>query len=246
MYSLSLTGTGRNWTTFAGGIYLDDKYFSYYKCYITYNYLFRGIRGFAWHDNRVPAKWQTNSWLMRPALFGCIVSRPTNYFVESRTPHRMFVVVPERAAASSWYGQDQDRRCTGRNEEHCCIGPNEERCGLLGGDRADSSWWPWRDASALVVGCLGLVASRWRSVGRFSLVRCPSSAAGSTDSWSESELLCDWQSVSQSVRTSWCRAHSGTCDQMLFSFRRLMSEFCCPLFCWAPSLTRGRVCHLSV
>jgi hypothetical protein len=32
-------------------------------------------------------------------------------------PHRMFVVVLERAAASSWYGQDQDHRCTGRNEE---------------------------------------------------------------------------------------------------------------------------------
>jgi hypothetical protein len=30
----------------------------------------------------------------------------------SRTPHRMFVVVLERAAASSSYRQDQDRRCT--------------------------------------------------------------------------------------------------------------------------------------
>jgi hypothetical protein len=38
---------------------------------------------------------------------------------------------------------------------------------------------------------LELAASRCRSVGRFSLVRCPSSAAGSTDSWQESELLCD-------------------------------------------------------
>jgi hypothetical protein len=32
---------------------------------------------------------------------------------------------------------------------------------------------------------------------------------------------------SLSVSTSWCRAHSGTYDQMLFSFRRLMSEVCC-------------------
>jgi hypothetical protein len=51
---------------------------------------------------------------------------------------------------------------------------------------------------------------------------------------------------SLSISTSWCRAQSGTCDQMLFSFRRLMSEFCCPVFCWAPSLTRGRVCYLTV
>jgi hypothetical protein len=33
----------------------------------------------------------------------------------------MFLVVLERAAASSSYGQDQD---------HCCTGLNEERCGL--------------------------------------------------------------------------------------------------------------------
>jgi hypothetical protein len=50
--------------------------------------------------------------------------------VGSRTPHRMFVVVLERAAASSWYGQYQDRRCTGRNEERGCTRMNEERCGL--------------------------------------------------------------------------------------------------------------------
>jgi hypothetical protein len=70
----------------------------------------------------------------------------------------------ERAAASSWYGQGHDRRCTGRNEE---LGPSQ-----LGGDRAGSSLWPWRDANALVVSWLELVASRCRSVGRFSLVRC--------------------------------------------------------------------------
>jgi hypothetical protein len=48
----------------------------------------------------------------------------------SHTPHRMFVIVLERAAVSSWYGQDQDHRCTGRNEERCCTGLNEERCSL--------------------------------------------------------------------------------------------------------------------
>jgi hypothetical protein len=39
--------------------------------------------------------------------------------------HRMFVVVLERTAACSWYGQDEDRRCTGLNEDHRCW---EERC----------------------------------------------------------------------------------------------------------------------
>jgi hypothetical protein len=72
-------------------------------------------------------------------------------------------------------------------------------------------------------------------------------------SWLAMRLL-PCQSQSQSyfaidslwVSTSWCQAQSGTYDQMLFSFRSLMSEvFCVSLF-WAPSLTRGWVCHLSV
>jgi hypothetical protein len=37
------------------------------------------------------------------------------------TTHRKFVVVLERAASSSWYGEDRDS---------CCIGLNEERYGL--------------------------------------------------------------------------------------------------------------------
>jgi hypothetical protein len=36
------------------------------------------------------------------------------------------------------------------------------------------------------------------------------------------------------------RAHSGTCDHILLSVWRLLS-----CLCGAPSLTRGRVCHLS-
>jgi hypothetical protein len=34
------------------------------------------------------------------------------------------------------------------------------------------------------------------------------------------------RSVSQSVSMSWCRAHSGTCDQILLPVRRLLSESC--------------------
>jgi hypothetical protein len=92
--------------------------------------------------------------------------------VGSHTPHWMFVVDLERAAASSWYGQKHGCifRCTGRNEER---GQS-----LLGGERAGSSWWPWRDANALVVSWLEHVASWCRSVGRFPLVHC----TGSTDS----------------------------------------------------------------
>jgi hypothetical protein len=53
------------------------------------------------------------------------------------------------------------------------------------------------------------------------------------------------QSVSQSVSMSRYRAHSGTCDQILFSVRRLFSESCCfvsvgrPLW-WEVSSSRSR------
>jgi hypothetical protein len=45
----------------------------------------------------------------------------------------------------------------------------------------------------------------------------------------------------QSVSTSWCRAQSGTFDQRFFFFKVTVLSFL-----GAPSLTRGRVCHLSV
>jgi hypothetical protein len=54
---------------------------------------------------------------------------------------------------------------------------------------------------------------------------------------SQSHVTTDGQSVS----TSWCQIHSGTCDQILFSVWKLL---CC--LCGAPSLTRGRICLLSV
>jgi hypothetical protein len=57
----------------------------------------------------------------------------------------------------------------------------------------------------------------------------------------KSKSHCDWRSVSQSVSQSWCRAPSGAHDQMFLLVWKLLS---CP--CGAPSLTRGRVCHLSV
>jgi hypothetical protein len=71
--------------------------------------------------------------------------------VGSRAPYRMFVVVLEKAAAGSWHGQDQDRRCTGRNEERCCTGLNEEWCDLywaaIGPGRLGG-----RDVNTLAVG----------------------------------------------------------------------------------------------
>jgi hypothetical protein len=42
---------------------------------------------------------------------------------------------------------------------------------------------------------------------------------------------------------SWCRAHSGTCDQILLPVG-MLSEICGPV-CGAPSLKRGRVCNLQ-
>jgi hypothetical protein len=54
-------------------------------------------------------------------------------------------------------------------------------------------------------------------------------------SQSQSYITTDGQSVSM----SWCRAQSGTFDQ------RFILSYSLVLF-GAPSLTRGRVCHLSV
>jgi hypothetical protein len=42
------------------------------------------------------------------------------------------------------------------------------------------------------------------------------------------------------VSLSWCRAHSGTCDQILLPVGRLLS-----CFCGVPSLTWGWVCSLQ-
>jgi hypothetical protein len=58
-------------------------------------------------------------------------------------------------------------------------------------------------------------------------------------------LTTDWTSQShiatdgQPVIKSWCRAPSGAHDQILITVWQLRS-----CFCGAPSLTRGRVCHL--
>jgi hypothetical protein len=46
--------------------------------------------------------------------------------------------------------------------------------------------------------------------------------------------LCDWR---QSISKSWCRAPSGTHDQIFITLWQLQT-----CFCGAPSLTRGRVC----
>jgi hypothetical protein len=44
---------------------------------------------------------------------------------------------------------------------------------------------------------------------------------------------------------SWCRAHSGTCDQILLPVGTLLSESCSLVSMGAPSLTRWRVCSLQ-
>jgi hypothetical protein len=54
-------------------------------------------------------------------------------------------------------------------------------------------------------------------------------------SQSQSHIATDGEPVSK----SWCRAPSGAYDQILITVWQLQS-----CFCGAPSLTRGRVCHL--
>jgi hypothetical protein len=58
-----------------------------------------------------------------------------------------------------------------------------------------------------------------------------------SQSQSQSYVMTDGQSVSM----PWCQVHSGTRDQILHSVWKLL---CC--LCGAPSMTRGRVCLLSV
>jgi hypothetical protein len=58
-----------------------------------------------------------------------------------------------------------------------------------------------------------------------------------TDICSKSKSHCDWRSVSK----SWCRAPSGTHDQIFITI-----EYYGFVFCRASSPTRGRVCLLYV
>jgi hypothetical protein len=59
-----------------------------------------------------------------------------------------------------------------------------------------------------------------------------------TKSKSKSKSHCDWRSVSQSVSIG-IEHPPGAHDQIFIAPRLLRS-----CFCWAPSLTRGRVCLL--
>jgi hypothetical protein len=91
-------------------------------------------------------------------------------------------------------------------------------------------------------------ATDWRAVVRFPARKTDTSlqhperfkahpASYPTVLWSMSKSCYGWRSVSM----SWCRVHSGTCGQILFSVWKLL---CC--LCGATSLTRGRICLLSV
>jgi hypothetical protein len=63
------------------------------------------------------------------------------------------------------------------------------------------------------------------------------SAVSQSQSQSQSHIATDGQSVSM----SWCQAQIfGHLTRIFFS------QSYCFVFFWAPSLTRGRVCHVSV
>jgi hypothetical protein len=64
---------------------------------------------------------------------------------------------------------------------------------------------------------------------------------GSVILFSHSQSQSHIATNGQSVCLSWCRAPTGAHDQMFLLVWKLLS---CP--CGEPSLTRGRVCHLSV
>jgi hypothetical protein len=51
--------------------------------------------------------------------------------------------------------------------------------------------------------------------------------------------------VCQSVRLG-VEPTLGLVTRCCFPLEGMYLKICCPVFCWAPSLTRGRVCHLSV
>jgi hypothetical protein len=70
----------------------------------------------------------------------------------------------------------------------------------------------------------------WDSIPYFTV------SAINYSSQSQSHIATDGQSVC----LSWCQAPAGAHDQMFLLVWKLLS---CP--CGAPSLTRGRVCHLS-
>jgi hypothetical protein len=55
----------------------------------------------------------------------------------------------------------------------------------------------------------------------------------------------DYNSSSKSVSMSRYRANSGTCDRMLLSVRRLLSESCCLVAVWRPLLWEvgSVICH---
>jgi hypothetical protein len=65
----------------------------------------------------------------------------------------------------------------------------------------------------------------WREE-RVCSLQCNHSASESRRR-SQSQVTTDGRSVSQSVSMLRCRAHSGTCNQIFISVRRLMSKICC-------------------
>jgi hypothetical protein len=89
---------------------------------------------------------------------------------------------------------------------------------------SSSLWNPWPDIILSEIAVL----SPWGAL---------SNERSGLKSQSQSHVTTDNQSVSM----SWCQVHSGTRHKILYSVWKLM---CC--LCGAPSLTRGRVCLLSV
>jgi hypothetical protein len=93
----------------------------------------------------------------------------------------------------------------------------------------------WRENGSVVFSAITHWLETRRTHNHVLLSHQRLSQPGQSQSQRQSHITTDGQSVSM----SWCRAQSGTFDQRFFFKITVLSL-------WAPSLTRGRVCHLSV
>jgi hypothetical protein len=137
------------------------------------------------------------------------------------------------------------RRCSERNEQLDVVTRTRTERPRWPREGQPLLWTEWR-ARCLYQAVSGSVRPDGRDATRALCSQLASGLSGSrslTFRWVELLNHTDCgQSQSQSyfaidslsISMSWCRAHTGTCDQMFCSFGRYVFEYCCPVYCWAP------------
>jgi hypothetical protein len=107
-----------------------------------------------------------------------------------------------------------------------------------------SCWWSWK-CLKICIPSLGLHSIIWTIFSSSAILhhvrQSTEEGALQNELKSKSKSRCNWQSVSMSR----CRAHSGTCDQILLSIQRLLSESCCRVSVGLPLSreVRSVICH---